>query len=348
VSCAVPPTEESWVGSPYGYRPGRTTGERRFHPGLDFRAARGEPVYNAAPGTVETIVHDDGQADSVLPEVQHRGRAFRGYGNVVVVKHLDGSWASYNHLEEIKVVPGETLPEGAVLGTVGASTNGKFRGMGPHLHFEIRRARPDGGSPFPGPHSLTVDPVRWFAALGVDRDGRLLVPDGEPCDLTALARELVGATFAEVGPVGPQGPDLVTLAGALGAPLPEPPPAPLPWDKVAEGQPSPPPGYDYVPPEDTYPKKVREKRPLGYIALGLGAAVLVWGWWGRSGGLGGFVERHRGRWCVHNEATGRVIVAGGQRRCHGRKADAEDVLAVLDCRYTGRRCARARVARRRP
>lgn len=337
MSCAVPPTEEAWVGSPYGYRPGRTTGERRFHPGLDFRSSRGEPVYNAAPGTVETIVHDDGQADSVLPQVRRRGRAFRGYGNVVVVKHLDGSWASYNHLEEIKVVPGETLPGGVVLGTVGASTNGKFPGMGPHLHFEIRRAKPDGSSPFPGPHGLTVDPVRWFEVLGVGRDGRLLVPDGEPCDLTALARELVGATFAET-----------TLAGALDAPLPEPPPAPLPWDKVSEGQQSPPTGYEYSPPEEVYPKKLEAKRPLGYIALGLGAAVLVWGLRGRGSGLDGFVERHGSRWCVHNEATGRVISARGRRRCYGRRRDAEDVLAVLDCRYTGWRCARARVATRKP
>jgi hypothetical protein len=40
--------------------------------------------------------------------------------------------------------------------------------MGPHLHLEVRRARADGRSPFPGSYRhYNVDPERWMAAVGV-------------------------------------------------------------------------------------------------------------------------------------------------------------------------------------
>jgi len=54
----------------------------------------------------------------------------------------------------------------------------------------------------------------------------------------------------------------------------------------------------------------------------------------------GWIAKHGQRWCVHNEATGRVIVARGRRRCYVTKREARRIWHVLDCHYTGRYCPR--------
>lgn len=56
----------------------------------------------------------------------------------------------------------------------------------------------------------------------------------------------------------------------------------------------------------------------------------------------GFIRKHGRQWCVHNEATGKVIVAKGKRRCYsgrGAEAKARRKWYELDCKYTGRHCA---------
>lgn len=171
------PTEEGFVGhgGTYGYRTGRTGAANQFHAGWDFRGGPGTPVYAAAPGIVETIATNDGQVSSQLRPVP-AARAFDGYGNVVVVRQDDGTWASYNHLGAIKgLAPGKRLTEGALIGTIGSTTNGKFLGMGSHLHFELRRAKADGSSPFPGPYATYgIDPAEWYARYGRARHGAVL------------------------------------------------------------------------------------------------------------------------------------------------------------------------------
>ena len=171
------PTDEGFVGQggTYGYRTGRTGAARQFHAGWDFRGSAGTAVYAAAPGVVETVVTNAGQVSSQLIP-QPAPRAFDGYGNVVVVRQDDGTWASYNHLGAIKgMIPGKRLVEGQLIGTIGNTTNTKFPGMGAHLHFELRRAKPDGSSPFPGPYAVYgIDPADWFGRYGLNRtQGRL-------------------------------------------------------------------------------------------------------------------------------------------------------------------------------
>lgn len=146
------------IGSAFGYRRGRTTGRRTFHAGLDFAAERGTPVYAVRAGVVETIARD-------------RDRAFfRGYGNAIVLHHpADERWSFYAHLDEVLVEVGQEVEAGALIGRVGNTTNRRFRGMGTHLHFEVRVAQPDGSSPFPGPYRrFNVDPEAWLAELGVE------------------------------------------------------------------------------------------------------------------------------------------------------------------------------------
>jgi hypothetical protein len=56
----------------------------------------------------------------------------------------------------------------------------------------------------------------------------------------------------------------------------------------------------------------------------------------------GWVSKHGKLWCVHNEATGRVIVAKGKRRCYASRDAALQKWYELDCHYTKRHCAKVR------
>jgi murein DD-endopeptidase MepM/ murein hydrolase activator NlpD len=69
------------------------------------------------------------------------------------------------------VQEGQRVEPGTMLGRVGHTTNGRFPGMVSHLHLELRRALPDGSSPFPGAYRRhNEDPEEWLADLGVRFD----------------------------------------------------------------------------------------------------------------------------------------------------------------------------------
>jgi len=112
--------------SGFGLRVDPFLGGLRMHSGLDFAAPRGTPVGATAAGVVE------------------RAGWMGGYGNSVIVDHGGGLQTRYGHLSGIMVVPGETVPKGAVLGLVGSTG----RSTGNHLHYEVRYR----GSP--------IDPAR--------------------------------------------------------------------------------------------------------------------------------------------------------------------------------------------
>ncbi len=165
---AVPPVlaPHGRVSSRYGYRWRARQHQRRFHAGMDFVAPRGVPVRSARPGRVEVVARD-----------RERGTGFGGYGNAVVVRHADeGVWVLYAHLSSVRVRPGQWLRAGELLGRAGRTSNRKFPNMPPHLHLEVRVARPDGSSPFPGHYRrFNRNPRCWFARHGVyyDVDGEL-------------------------------------------------------------------------------------------------------------------------------------------------------------------------------
>lgn len=96
--------------SPYGWRWGR------MHKGIDIAAPIGTPVVAAAPGKVITAGWNDG-----------------GYGNLVEIKHADGSVTLYAHNSRILVKVGQQVTQAqqiAEMGSTGFST-------GPHSHFEV-------------------------------------------------------------------------------------------------------------------------------------------------------------------------------------------------------------------
>ena len=80
----------------------------------------------------------------------------RGYGNVVVLIHADGSTSLYAHCRETWVFPGERVERGQTIGVVGVTG---ITG-GPHLHFEYRR------------RGRVTNPVPLFAGLPPSQQGR--------------------------------------------------------------------------------------------------------------------------------------------------------------------------------
>jgi murein DD-endopeptidase MepM/ murein hydrolase activator NlpD len=93
----------------YGMRWGR------MHRGIDIANKIGTPIVAAASGVVE-----------------FQGRK-RGYGNLVDIRHIDGSLTRYAHNHKHLVRVGQKVQQGemiAHMGNTGFST-------GPHLHFEI-------------------------------------------------------------------------------------------------------------------------------------------------------------------------------------------------------------------
>ena len=86
-----------------------------MHQGIDIAAPFGTPIVAAASGEVISVGW------------------LSGYGNLVKLKHLDGSITLYAHNNRNLVSHGQKVAQGeqiAEMGSTGHST-------GPHLHFEI-------------------------------------------------------------------------------------------------------------------------------------------------------------------------------------------------------------------
>lgn len=107
--------------SGYGWRWGR------MHRGVDIAGPVGTPIYAAGPGVVVASGWNSG-----------------GYGNLVDIRHPDGSMTRYAHNSRLLVSAGQQVRQGqqiAEMGSTGYST-------GPHLHFEIHL-----------PNQGTVNPI---------------------------------------------------------------------------------------------------------------------------------------------------------------------------------------------
>lgn len=98
------------VYSRFGYRHGRR------HQGVDLPLNTGTPVYAAFDGKVRVA------------------KRYRGYGNLVILRHENGLETFYAHLSKIYVENDQWVNAGTIIG-LGGSTG---RSTGPHLHFETR------------------------------------------------------------------------------------------------------------------------------------------------------------------------------------------------------------------
>lgn len=88
------------------------------HSGLDIGLRLGEPVYAADGGII----------------IFAGWWGANGYGNLVVVDHLNGWQSWYAHLSQVNVICGQQVNAGDVI-ALGGNTGWS---SGPHLHLEIR------------------------------------------------------------------------------------------------------------------------------------------------------------------------------------------------------------------
>jgi murein DD-endopeptidase MepM/ murein hydrolase activator NlpD len=116
-------------------------GGKRAHRGLDVDATVGEPVRAVADGVVQFAGIDmPGQlpARELLPRQLRRWRyRTMGPGGFFVrIMHADGIRSGYFHLNSFRVLIGQTVKAGEVIGTVGRTG---VQVSGSHLHFEVHK-----------------------------------------------------------------------------------------------------------------------------------------------------------------------------------------------------------------
>ncbi|MFM7887623.1 MAG: peptidoglycan DD-metalloendopeptidase family protein [Pseudanabaena sp.] len=138
ISSFTLPITGAVISSGFGWRVHPVTGERRLHKGVDFAAPTGTPIFAAADG----VVTDAGWTDS-------------GYGNIVELRHSDGSVTLYAHTNRVYVFKGQVVNRGQAIAEVGSTG----RSTGPHLHFEVQ---PDGKN--------AVDPMDYLQMRQVTLD----------------------------------------------------------------------------------------------------------------------------------------------------------------------------------
>ncbi len=111
------PGDPYWITSYFGFRQDPFTNGRRMHYGIDFAARQGTKIYATGDGIVTLSKHSR-----------------KGYGNEIVIDHGFGFSTRYGHFKEIKVVEGEKVKRGQLIGYMGSSG----RSTGTHLHYEVR------------------------------------------------------------------------------------------------------------------------------------------------------------------------------------------------------------------
>jgi len=89
---------------------------KKMHPGIDFSAPIGTPIYATADGVVDKV--------SV---------SFSGYGKVIEVDHGFGYRTRYAHMHGFSVAKNQKVKRGELIGYVGNTG----LSTAPHLHYEV-------------------------------------------------------------------------------------------------------------------------------------------------------------------------------------------------------------------
>jgi len=117
------------IASGFGYRIDPVYKTVKLHPGLDFAAPAGTPIYATANGTVEFA-----------------GNRGDGYGNNVIINHGYGYKTLFGHMFKIKARAGQRVTRGEVIGWVGSTG----KSTGPHCHYEVIK------------NGNKIDPIYFF------------------------------------------------------------------------------------------------------------------------------------------------------------------------------------------
>jgi len=112
----LPPIQDGWFSSNFGWRIDPFNGQKTFHEGIDFPAEAGTTVDAAASGKV------------IFADVHP------AYGKMVEIDHGNGLVSRYAHCSVLLVKEGDLVIRGQRVAEVGSTG----RSTGPHLHFEVR------------------------------------------------------------------------------------------------------------------------------------------------------------------------------------------------------------------
>ena len=112
---ALHPVLAGRITSDFGMRLHPIFKRYRKHPGIDFAAKPGAPIYATADGVVKLSKFNG------------------GYGNCVFIDHLYGFESRYGHMQKILVRRGQRVKRGDKIGLVGKTGVA----TAPHLHFEV-------------------------------------------------------------------------------------------------------------------------------------------------------------------------------------------------------------------
>jgi len=105
------------ISSGFGYRIHPIYKIKKFHYGLDFIAKTGTPIHSTG----------DGYVTEAYKSID--------FGNVVEIYHGNGYSTLYAHMNKFKVVPGQKIKRGQIIGFVGNTG----LSTGPHLHYEVHK-----------------------------------------------------------------------------------------------------------------------------------------------------------------------------------------------------------------
>ena len=117
------------IASGFGYRIDPVYKTVKLHPGLDFAAPAGTPIYATADGAVEFA-----------------GNRGDGYGNNIIINHGYGYKTLFGHMFRIKARSGQRVKRGEVIGWVGSTG----KSTGPHCHYEVIK------------NGNKIDPIYFF------------------------------------------------------------------------------------------------------------------------------------------------------------------------------------------
>ncbi len=119
------------IGSGFGFRIDPIYKTWMPHPGFDFPASIGTPIYAAGNGTVINAEWDGGM----------------GYGNRVKIDHGYGYVTLYGHMSRVVAKKGQKVKRGDLIGYVGSTG----RSTGPHVHYEVIK------------NGKQIDPINFFS-----------------------------------------------------------------------------------------------------------------------------------------------------------------------------------------
>ena len=90
----------------------------RHHNGIDLPAKEGTAIRASKGG-----------------RVIYSQYSFAGFGNLIIIQHINGYQTYYAHTKKNFFKKGQRVKRGQIIATVGSTGNV----TGPHLHFEVRR-----------------------------------------------------------------------------------------------------------------------------------------------------------------------------------------------------------------